>query len=361
MKAKLLFSKHETSSAIQERLTDGRYYNFRFAVAYARKSGVNIIQDSMVNFRSRENTLVQGIVGINQGNTSQQALSALERILDGNLYLRFNISGRAIFHPKIYIMGDKNTEKFSSGSIIVGSSNLTGGGLNTNEECNVLLDIEESNSDFSDAVENFWSKIRENSDEFSTIQSNQKLLMQLMQHNLLVDEDTPHAKERGDSPVTQMKKIKEILSSVFTHEYRYFATILSGFDVSPDSSDPVILIPLIARDKDPNFWFWPDFFLQERKHRDLYLTVDVTIDGKKEREEIRMYSYLNKSEFRLKSKMIKRQGAAGDILLVARDDQTMKISLIRKNDPQYDIIFRNLDSKARSGKKRFGYFHDLPS
>ena len=72
---------------------------------------------------------------------------------------------------------------------------------------------------------------------------------------------------------------------------------------------------------------------------------------------MRLYDYPGKSEFRLKSEIVKRNGREGDILLVHRDGDTMRLAVIRQSEPEYAAYSRLLTDTV-SAKKRYGYLKE---
>ena len=150
--------------------------------------------------------------------------------------------------------------------------------------------------------------------------------------------------------------MSQILAASTQPHRRFFAMTLSHFDVSSRSADPVILIPIKARRMDEKFWFWPDFFVREKKLSSVRLESKVTIDGQTRSEQIRIYDYPGKNEFRLKSEAIKRNGAEGDILVVDRDRDNMALSLVRKADAKKHAKFGARLTESTPSKKKFGYF-----
>jgi HKD family nuclease len=78
-----------------------------------------------------------------------QSLRALQVRHKGNFEVRRFQSGTRFFHPKISIFVKGNGTK----TAIIGSSNLTGGGLSTNYESNVLLDDRRLVQEFQDNFE----------------------------------------------------------------------------------------------------------------------------------------------------------------------------------------------------------------
>jgi len=109
-------------------LGSGRYSTLTIAVAFAKLSGVLRIKPGVEEFREAGGRVV-AFVGIDLGGTSLEALIALFYLCD-ELYVVHTESPSQTFHPKVYdLKGEKE------GWLVVGSNNLTGGGLWTNFEC----------------------------------------------------------------------------------------------------------------------------------------------------------------------------------------------------------------------------------
>lgn len=122
-----------------ELLDSSDYHTLNIAVAFAKNSGVLRIKDSLERFRERGG-VVNAYVGIDLGVTSYEALSALLVCTD-SLGVVHAEKGQT-FHTKIYqFLGEKR------GLIVVGSHNLTGGGLWTNFESSALIPIDKSSAD----------------------------------------------------------------------------------------------------------------------------------------------------------------------------------------------------------------------
>lgn len=360
MKADLLFGKTRVGGALNDLLMRGGHEDFRFAVAYARRAGVVLLQNSMRAFVECGGG-VTGIVGVNQGNTSYQGLCLLADIIGDGLHLRCAKKGGVIFHPKLYVLGDLDKRRANVGkpAVIVGSSNMTRGGLLRNEECDLLVEEMRPGDDFSLGVESFWAGLRLTDEHFSTIRATDDILSRMKECGALVDEDQASEGRRKVSRDIE-SELAAILAESTSSEHRFFAMTLSHFDVSKESADPVILIPISARKRDEKFWFWPDHFVVERKLPGLYLGSQIKIDGRVVQESIRIYDYPAKSEFRLKSETIKRRGKPGDILVVERLEGGMNLFLIRKDDQRYATWTAKLTFPV-SSQKRYGYLSSDPS
>lgn len=349
MKIEFLANKLKIGEILGSLLRSRAYGDFRFAVAYVRSSGVKLLEKEMRDFIARGG-IAQGVIGINQGNTSHQGLSMLADIFPGGLYLRCGRRPFSIFHPKLYMLGEDKNE-FLPSAAVVGSSNFTAGGFVSNEECGAFLDMEQGDESVQKAMTEFWGEVVVSDGRFSTVRAYPGILSELLEAGALVDENTPREKR----PKVSERKINKVLAAASKPLYHGFAMTLSQFDVSPRSLDPVILIPIKAREQDEKFWFWPHFFVSARKHRDLYIEAAVTVDGVETTEKVRIYEYRRRSEFRLQSSRIKRSGKQGDILLAKRSHDSINFSLVRKNSPEHARYINMLNHRV-STQKVYGYF-----
>lgn len=116
-------------------LLDGPdYHTLNIAVAFAKNSGVLRIKDALERFRNRGGK-VNAYVGVDLGGTSYEALTAL--LLHTNSLNVVHSEKGQTFHSKIYQFLGKDKDL-----IVVGSHNLTGGGLWTNFESSVLIPVD---------------------------------------------------------------------------------------------------------------------------------------------------------------------------------------------------------------------------
>jgi HKD family nuclease len=114
------------------------FHTLNIVVAFAKNSGVLRIKDALARFRARGG-LVNVYVGVDLGVTSYEALTAL--LLNTDSLNVVHSEKAQTFHAKIYqFLGE------DKGLIVVGSHNLTGGGLWTNFESSVLIPIDKSSA-----------------------------------------------------------------------------------------------------------------------------------------------------------------------------------------------------------------------
>jgi hypothetical protein len=155
--------------------------------------------------------LVEVVVGVDLNGTSVQALRLLTEAADTvRVFQNANRRFRQTYHPKFYLFfGD------AAASIIVGSSNLTLGGLFVNVEQNVRLDLDLQN----DIDRNVFASFRDGYQSVATAPNGvtreltDDLLDQLIQRGILEDEDAaPEPRIRsGDQENDESKATTEPL------------------------------------------------------------------------------------------------------------------------------------------------------
>lgn len=137
-----------------------KYNEIYIVVAFAKNSGVLRLKDYFDKFRANGGKITV-YVGIDLYGTSYEALTNLFNCTDQLKIIHYE--GTQTFHPKIYFFkGDEIS------TIIVGSNNLTSGGLWSNFESCIYQDI--LNPDTSQSCKDFYDYINFlNSDKCSSI------------------------------------------------------------------------------------------------------------------------------------------------------------------------------------------------
>ncbi len=361
-----LFTHENTAGEeIAKNLRSGKYSDFKVAVAYSRNSGISRIYNELSDFANNGGK-TSVIAGIDQSNTSYQALVNLKTFAKENLFVHHDKNIDITFHPKVYLFGNKEIEK-----VIVGSSNLTAGGFFLNYEANIGVTLDSSNNakDFQKQVVDYWDNLLK--DE-NTKKCELTLLERLLQNGSVVDERKQNPfkdiieKISNDLPFKTKKKSK-LLPPVATAAAvkvpllkAKFAMTLSGFDVSAKSQDPVILIQVTALKAMPMFWNFPILYTNSGAgYPQLYAIANIHIDGKLLRDQhIRIYYYDKKKEFRLQCEAIKRNGKQGDIISIHKDPKKpleYEIELLRTRSTKFKAIESILENKV-SPQKFFAYY-----
>ncbi|TFB10222.1 hypothetical protein E3V36_04600 [Candidatus Marinimicrobia bacterium MT.SAG.2] len=362
MELKLLTHETVIGNEITTSLGSGQYKNFKMVVAFAKNSGIGRLYNDLSSF-SNQGGKVEAIVGIDQKVTSYQSLINLKAITKENLYIHHD-NGTINFHTKMYLFGNTEIDK-----VIVGSSNLTAGGLYMNFEANISVNLDSSKSTirFRNQVENYWKNL--SSDE-NTVKADRKLIDQLFDAGKLYDENEhgsfkTNIGEASGLPFKNRKppKLPPLSNKITTttpSSFNSFAMTLSKFDVSSKSQDPVILIPITALRKNPTFWNWPFLYMRSGGgYPQYYAPTDVKINGTQKRKTIRIYYYDTKSEFRLQCEGIKRNGNPNDIMLIKKTPSKSieyEIELVRSNSSKYKILLPKLTETTPNKRKFYNYF-----
>ena len=137
-----------------ELLDSGDFHTLNIAVAFAKNSGVLRMKNAFETFRESGGT-VNVFVGVDLGGTSYEALTTLLLHTD-SLHVVHSEKSQT-FHSKIYqFVGD------AKGLLVVGSHNLTGGGLWTNFESSTLIPLEGSTASVAQiqgSMEDFFARL----------------------------------------------------------------------------------------------------------------------------------------------------------------------------------------------------------
>ncbi|MFN8368467.1 MAG: phospholipase D family protein [Candidatus Kapaibacterium sp.] len=365
MQLKLLTHENTAGEEIANTLRSGKYSDFKIAVAYSRNSGISRIYNELSDFANNGGK-ISVIAGIDQSNTSYQALVNLKTFAKENLFVHHDKNFDITFHPKVYLFGNKEIEK-----VIVGSSNFTAGGFFLNHEANIGVTLDDSKNakDFQKQVTDYWNNLLQ--DE-NTKKCEQTLLDKLLESGSVIDEQKQKPfkeiieKISNDLPFKTKKKLRTLPPVAAAAAVRIpilkekFAMTLSGFDVSEKSQDPVILIPVTALKAMPLFWNFPFLYTDSGAgYPQLYATANICIDGKTLKDQhIRIYFYDKKTEFRLQCEAIKRNGKKGDIISILKDPNKpleFKIELLRTGSKKFNTIKQILTNKA-SPQKYFTYY-----
>lgn len=112
-------------------LESSKYSKLIIVVAFAKNSGVLRLKKSLEGFR-QNGAEIEVYVGIDLDGTSYEALISLFKI--ANKLTVVHLESGQTFHPKIYSFTSDD-----EGVLIVGSNNLTSGGLWTNIEASLVL------------------------------------------------------------------------------------------------------------------------------------------------------------------------------------------------------------------------------
>ncbi|NET43979.1 hypothetical protein [Okeania sp. SIO2B3] len=379
---------------LQFQLQQRQWTQFRAAVAFVKYSGVRHISKLLNEFSY--NAFVKISVGIDHDGTSMEGLSELLNSVEnrGEIWVYHNDNNYSTFHPKLYLF--KNDIE---ANILVGSGNLTEGGLFTNYEAsfcvllNLKIDVNLILLRKIEAILDLWSDREQDTAQLLT----SELLNQLVRNKYVKGEAQVRATQelassrnrtslfaniqvpRAPVPPRQTPDEPEDLSEEdFEVEipepvaapggnFTGFAMTLQRTDVGrgqttagTSARSPEIFIPLSARDYDPEFWGWPGDFTPDPKkprkmdRRNVKMRVGITT------VDVNMMTWPDKHDFRLRSEALRSAGNVGDILRVERTDGqsgfAYYVEIIPQGTLQYSQFLALCVNSVRNSKKRWGYY-----
>lgn len=116
-------------------LADPQWTAFRAAIAFVKRSGTRFIRQPLQDFSARAQVRIS--VGVDLFGTSREGLTdLLDSTLGGEIFVYRN-NGPSTFHPKIYLF-----KSATKAEVLVGSGNLTAGGLFTNYEASLAASLD---------------------------------------------------------------------------------------------------------------------------------------------------------------------------------------------------------------------------
>lgn len=235
MKSKIIgqgYNLEENTSAAEELINlfnSDKYNKFTCLVAFASYGGITALTPHILKAKSN-NIKIKIILGIDQKCTSKEALEeVLSWGVDSYIYYTLNTN---IFHPKVYLF--ENSDYYT---LIVGSSNLTEGGLVRNVECSLLVQDMQGTSVHS-AFYAYWKTIL-NSTEENLYPITQELINQLYEEKII-----PSDRERAMASA-------EKRTWVSSGEKRLLTFKRTGVQKNPEGFKPKRLKRTIKTKKTP--------------------------------------------------------------------------------------------------------------
>jgi PLD-like domain len=129
----------QLGSVLTSALGDPEHTKFWAAVAWAKRSGLSRLAPELQAFRKRGGTS-ELLIGVDEGGATLEGLKLAISLFDQPFI--FHDPGARTFHPKLYVIeGDAHA------TAVIGSGNLTRGGLYTNYECALALELDVSDSE----------------------------------------------------------------------------------------------------------------------------------------------------------------------------------------------------------------------
>jgi HKD family nuclease len=141
---------------LEQALADERLSEFTAVVAWAKQSGLRRIRPLLSAFRARGGC-ARIVLGVDEGGASIEGLRAA--ITDFNEALVLHDWAAGTFHPKLYMISGEEAS-----IVVIGSSNLTRGGLITNYEAGVCLELDlaqDADLQVHETVSQYAQRLRE--------------------------------------------------------------------------------------------------------------------------------------------------------------------------------------------------------
>lgn len=189
----------DLAAELEKLLETNRYSRLSAIVAFAKSAGVERIENAVRSFRKQGGT-ADFYIGFDLEGTSYEAASQLLDLAD-NLYL-VHSDGNQTFHPKIY-----NLKAQQESVLIVGSHNLTGGGLCSNAESCLIASLSFNDEDdlaVQEKLDSYLSSIESNSQICLKVTSVEEL-GKLLSSGILSSEASPTRRNEGNADDPQAK------------------------------------------------------------------------------------------------------------------------------------------------------------
>ena len=360
------------------RLQDPRWTSFRSAVAFVKRSGVMHIADSLRKFARHGH--VRMTVGVSMGGTSVEGLESLLKCLDGHgeVWVFHNEKGPT-FHPKMYVFSNnKNAE------VIIGSGNLTQGGLFDNYEASIALTLTLTDPEDLALLAGVDAILDAYTDRVpgTAVALSRETLEHLRTAGYVVPEKQMRRPARRTAPTAANPLFQHVAvppppsTPMVVHRGtvpRWVDETPSAFYMTLHQTDvgvgqttagtaprsPEIYIPLAARDAAPAFWRWPDAFTADPRRQRKMDRPGVPMLIANSVEGVNMMTWPDKSDFRLRNKALRRAGTIGDILRIERTDHAPEheysVTVIRPSDLGYAQALSRCSYTTRNSPRRWGY------
>ena len=365
--------------------------HFRAAVAFVKHSGTQHIENKLVTFSKANH--VEIIAGIDHQGTSYEGLqSLLDSVGPAGRVIVFHNPSSLTFHPKIYLF-----KSVLAADVLIGSGNLTQGGLFTNYEAGIRLRLDLTDPEQATILQHIEDVLDHWSDQSkgTAFVLDSSLLAQCVAWGLTPPEalhaSTIRIREQtrigrwnshgnmpfrtqaqpgapaipgsgGGLPGTTTQALGQTsgaLGFLMTLQRTDVGVGQTTSGTSPRS--PEIFIPLAARDTNPGFWQWPHGFVADPNVPDKYDRRGVSMRLGGGIIGVNMMTWPIKRDFRLRSAPLRNAGQIGDILRMerntdARANYEYYVEIVPQGTTQHSVYLALCQRAVRNSQKRFGYY-----
>lgn len=384
-----------------QNLLSRKWLVFRAAVAFVKQSGTKHLAEPLRTFLGHGSAKIS--VGIDHRGTSVEGLTELLSAL-GERGEGFVFHNRSLstFHPKLYLFANER-----GAECLIGSGNLTEGGLFTNYEVFVGLSLDKNEANDRKILASIerlldcWSDATR-----GTVQRLSLDLISILREagDLLTEEEIRKTEKRTESVFgarSGASRGRKLFQSVavnpaprVTGKVRrkthrpgpakrgrgqgapVFVMTLQQTDVGvgqktmgASKRSPEIFIPMNAVREDPGFWGWPDLFVPDPKWAK---KKDRDGHGKMDRPSVKMllggavlgvnwWYNPEKIDIRLRNAALRDAGNVGDIIRIDKVDPGLGyeyvVRIISASDPDFAFhLGQCLEHVKPPSMKRYGYF-----
>lgn len=385
---------------LNDNLARPEWTSFRAAIAFVKRSGTRHIADALSVFSRAAD--VEIIAGIDHGGTSAEGLRDLLRAVSpqGRVIV-FHNRLPLTFHPKIYLF--RNAQ---AAELLIGSGNLTEGGLFTNYEAGLHLALDlaaPGDATILGSVEQALDAWADTSLGTARLLDDD-LLLRLSDLGLAPPEASisapiersvrsavgpdprggflfaarsearappvaNRARSRGESAAGLGSRDAPASrpSSSVQDRHRGFVMTLQQTDVGAGQAtagtskrSPEIFVPLAARDADPYFWGWPHAFIPDPHRPDKRDRHGVRVLLGGQLVNVNMMTWPDRHDFRLRAEALRSAGGVGDVLHMAKADPSSghdyEVEIIPRGTVRYAAHLAKCRVPVRNSQKRYGYY-----
>ena len=276
---------------LQQHLLSGKYIRFQAAIAFVKRTGVRHLQTALNNF-TQNGGEIRLVIGLDHRGTSYEGLKDLLETVGESVWLYHADIGAGryhTFHSKMYLFEGDN-----SSLLVVGSGNLTEGGLFTNDEAAIVVELLEDDRVLAVVRQAFdiWCDLNLGAvkkltavllDELletgyvqpERIATSEDEAISIARH--LVEDEQPQSEKVGQPRLfgqgiirrsapraSQTKPPQRITSQTLSASQietsEWFALAVIKRDLPLRNSSPEISITKGIRDVNPAFWGWREQF-----------------------------------------------------------------------------------------------------
>lgn len=395
------FSDKSMGDFIEEALggDHGEFDSFQASVAFAKRSGVQHVEDKLKEFIGKGKS-ARVVVGVDFGGTTAEGLEAMLDALGetGELFVNHDESTFTTFHPKIYFF-----EGAEKSILVIGSGNLTQGGLYSNDEGFAILELDPSAPDDLAVIDQYKEDFGKWCDEDSeTVRRVDKDFIEALKdagyvpREALVPDDAEEQAEEGDEeeeeaedkaqlfgrmkgrrrpPRKKVKKVKvkpkakpigQLLDESPESSTGFVMTLMrtdvGTGQTTPGTSrrSPEIFIPLKARNADPEFWGWDDEFKEDPDRTDKFDRVGVRMRIGGAVVSVNMMTWPVKHDFRLRSEALRSAGDIGDLIKIEKIEGAGSfdyyVEIIPMGASDYATYLGVCTNKTPNSERKWGYY-----